>query len=68
MVRRRALGRDPFVIAVVGNPPYVRSERTAQDLDPGTAQYFEQPQAGHAGVSPKLNSYALFVYRALDSW
>lgn len=49
--------------AVVGNPPYVRAERSAQDLDPATLHYF---QGG--GISGKLNTFALFLYRALDRW
>lgn len=54
---------DRIYDAVVGNPPYVRAERSAQALDGNTAKYFEK-----GGVSPKANTYTLFIYRALDSW
>ncbi len=49
--------------AVVGNPPFVRAERSAQDLDHRSQEYFER-----GGISSKLNTYALFLYRALDRW
>ena len=54
--------------AVIGNPPYVRSERSAQALDLRSQQEFERPRHGFPGVSSKLNAYALFLYRALDRW
>lgn len=54
--------------AVIGNPPYVRSERSAQALDARSQKEFERGRAGFAGVSSKLNAYALFLYRALDRW
>ena len=53
----------PEYAAVVGNPPYVRKERSAQDLDARTVGEFER-----LGVSAKLNSYALFIVRALGGW
>ena len=54
--------------AVVGNPPYIRSERSAQALDVRSKQEFERERNGHRGISSSLNSYALFLYRALDRW
>lgn len=53
----------PEYDAVVGNPPYVRAERSAQALDRPSQDYFD-----HGGISSKLNTYALFLYRALDRW
>lgn len=53
---------------VVGNPPYVRAERSSQALDKRSCVEFERPKNGFHGVSSKLNSYALFLYRALDRW
>lgn len=49
--------------AVVGNPPYIRAERSTQDLDRYSQEYFER-----GGISSQLNPYALFLYRALDRW
>lgn len=49
--------------AVIGNPPYIRAERSAQALDAASQKYFTD-----GGISPKLNPYALFLYRALDRW
>ena len=49
--------------AVVGNPPYVRAERSDQALSEDTLHYFHG-----GGVSGKLNTYALFLYKALDRW
>lgn len=54
---------DRIYDAVVGNPPYVRAERSAQALDKNTADYFSK-----GSISPKANTYTLFIYRALDSW
>jgi hypothetical protein len=54
--------------AVIGNPPYVRSERSAQALDVRSQKEFERGRANFPGVSSKLNAYALFLYRALDRW
>lgn len=54
--------------AVIGNPPYVRSERSAQALDTRSQKEFERGRANFPGVSSKLNAYALFLYRALDRW
>jgi len=58
----------PEYRAVIGNPPYVRKERSAQDLDARTVSEFERDRNGFTGVSSKLNAYALFIYRALNSW
>jgi hypothetical protein len=54
--------------AVIGNPPYIRAERSAQALDPRSEMEFQRDRHGHKGVSAKLNAYALFLYRALDRW
>jgi hypothetical protein len=54
--------------AVIGNPPYIRAERSAQALDRRSQMEFERDRDGHPGISSKLNSYALFLYRALDRW
>lgn len=53
---------------VVGNPPYVRAERSDQDLDAVSRQEFERGRSGFHGVSSKMNVYGLFLYRALDRW
>ncbi|BCO29470.1 hypothetical protein MIZ03_4393 [Rhodoferax lithotrophicus] len=53
---------------VIGNPPYVRAERSSQALDKRSCLEFERPKSGFPGVSSKLNAYALFLYRALDRW
>src|SRR5208337_2425164 len=59
--------------AVVGNPPYVRPERSAE-LDEITTRYFEEPRAkpgniaSWASISAQANLYALFVFKALDAW
>jgi hypothetical protein len=58
----------PEYKAVIGNPPYVRKERSAQDLDARTVHEFEMDRRGFPGVSSKLNAYALFIFRALNSW
>jgi len=58
----------PEYKAVVGNPPYVRKERSAQDLDRRTEIEFQRERAGFHGISSKLNVFALFVYKALNSW
>lgn len=54
--------------AVLGNPPYVRAERSAQALDARSKGEFERQRGGFPGVSSKLNAYALFLFRALDRW
>lgn len=59
---------QPIYTAVVGNPPYVRTERSAQALDKVSIADFERGRDGHKGVSSKLNAYALFIYKSLDSW
>ena len=59
---------QPDYDAVMGNPPYVRSERSAQALDVRSQREFERGREGFAGVSSKLNAFALFLYRALDRW
>ena len=59
--------------AVIGNPPYVRPERSGE-LDAFTAGYFETPRSkpngeeAWSGISPESNIYNLFLFRALDSW
>jgi type I restriction-modification system DNA methylase subunit len=63
----------PIYSGVVGNPPYVRKER-AGELDQSTKTYFESPRSKPGdtdawnGISAEANLYALFIYRALDSW
>ena len=59
---------QPIYDAVIGNPPYVRSERSAQELDKVTIEEFERGRDGHSGISAKRNAYTLFIYRALSSW
>lgn len=58
----------PEYDAVIGNPPYVRSERSEQALDSRSQREFERGHNGFPGVSSKLNAFALFLYRALDRW
>jgi len=58
-----AIMDDRIYDAVIGNPPYVRAERSAQALDKNTEGYFLK-----SGISPKANTYTLFIHRALDSW
>ncbi len=58
----------PVYDAVIGNPPYVRSERSAQELDKVTMDEFEHGRNGYGGISAKKNAYTLFIYRALSSW
>ncbi len=58
----------PEYDAVIGNPPYVRAERSDQDLDPASRRDFEGGRAGFHGISSKMNVYGLFLYRALDRW
>ena len=59
---------QPDYDAVIGNPPYVRAERSAQALDPRSQKEFERGRSSFPGVSSKLNAFALFLYRALDRW
>jgi SAM-dependent methyltransferase len=59
---------NPVYDAVIGNPPYVRSERSAQELDKVTIDEFEHGRNGYGGISAKKNAYTLFIYRALSSW
>ena len=59
---------QPIYDAVIGNPPYVRSERSAQELDKVTIDEFEHGRDGYSGISAKKNAYTLFIYRALSSW
>ncbi|MBN2898172.1 MAG: N-6 DNA methylase [Clostridia bacterium] len=54
--------------AVIGNPPYVRSERSGQDLDDETVAEFTRGTGTHKGISVGRNAYALFIYKALSSW
>lgn len=58
----------PEYDAVIGNPPYVRAERSDQELDSRSQKEFERGRDGFPGVSSKLNAFALFLYRALDRW
>ncbi len=58
----------PEYDAVIGNPPYVRAERSDQELDPASCRDFEGGRAGFHGISSKINVYGLFLYRALDRW
>lgn len=53
----------PEYAAVIGNPPYVRAERSSQDLDPNSERVYE-----NGGVSARRNAYTLFIYRALATW
>ena len=61
----------PGYSAVLGNPPYVRPERS-QDLEKTARSYYTQTvttEAGcHRGISVGRNLYNLFIYRALDYW
>jgi N-6 DNA methylase len=63
----------PIYGGVVGNPPYIRKER-AGDIDKDTRAYFESSRSkpgnigAWSGISAEANLYALFIYRALDSW
>lgn len=59
---------QPEYDAVIGNPPYVRAERSAQALDARSQKEFERGHHGFPGISSKLNAFALFLYRALDRW
>jgi N-6 DNA Methylase len=58
----------PEYDAVIGNPPYVRAERSEQALDSRSQKEFERGRHGFPGISSKLNAFALFLYRALDRW
>ena len=59
----------PEYAAVLGNPPYVRKERSSQALDGATEYWFAATQSGRAGISVAgNNAYGLFIYRALSSW
>lgn len=53
----------PEYTAVIGNPPYVRAERSSQDLDLRSEKVYE-----NGGVSARRNAYTLFIYRALATW
>jgi SAM-dependent methyltransferase len=57
--------------AVIGNPPYIRSERGA-DIDPAARHYYDavvtRDGATHQGIAVDRNIYRLFIYRALDHW
>lgn len=59
---------QPIHDAVIGNPPYVRAERSAQELDDVTIADFERGAGNHRGISAKRNAYALFIYKAMSSW
>ncbi len=47
---------------VIGNPPYVRPERSDQELTNTQAAYYNQD------ISVDKNLFTLFTYRALKSW
>jgi hypothetical protein len=57
--------------AVVGNPPYVRAERSS-DLESHAKDYFTGTRTigerTFKGISVGSNAYTLFIYRALDHW
>ena len=57
--------------AVIGNPPYVRTER-AGDLEQHARDYFTGSRTvggiTFPGISVGSNAYSLFIYRALDQW
>ena len=57
--------------AVVGNPPYIRPERSP-DLELHAQEYFTSPRSrgetALPGVTVGSNIYTLFIYRALDHW
>jgi hypothetical protein len=52
----------PEYDAVVGNPPYVRPERREAGLTKDDEAYFA------ADISPRMDLYSLFLYKALDGW
>lgn len=58
---------QPEYGGIGGNPPYVRPERSGA-LDDATREYFESDHKVWKGISAEANLYALFIYRALDSW
>ena|GEM_PF-2427809 len=57
--------------AVIGNPPYVRSER-AGALEPAAQDVFTAVRRVEgktfSGITVGANAYTLFIYRALDHW
>jgi hypothetical protein len=53
---------QPEYAAVVGNPPYVRPERQEAELSKEDQGYFS------ADISPKVDLYSLFLYKAMDGW
>lgn len=54
--------------AIIGNPPYIRPERLKAELGIHSRQYFEVGNGAFEGISSSQNSYALFLYKALDAW
>jgi len=52
----------PEYHAVVGNPPYVRPERQEAGLAREDEAYFS------AELSPNIDLYSLFLYKAMDGW
>lgn len=63
---------QPVYDAVVGNPPYVRSER-APTPTRAAEDYYETTRQGSngqawGGISAALNIFGLFIFRALSSW
>jgi hypothetical protein len=59
---------QPEYDTVIGKPPYVGQERSAQELDAHTIALFEAGRGRFHGISAKGNAYTHFIYRALDSW
>lgn len=58
--------------AVVGNPPYIRPERT-QDFELQAREYFAATRERNGSTFQGIavtgrNAYGLFMYRALDHW
>lgn len=58
--------------AVVGNPPYIRPERS-QELETQAREYFATARERNGRVFDGImvsgrNAYSLFIYRALDYW
>lgn len=48
--------------AVLGNPPYVRPERSDQELPKDSQEFYKKD------LTPSKNLFTLFIYRALKSW
>ncbi len=59
---------QPLYDVVIGNPPYIRPERSSYEMDVLTRHYFEQAVGAGGGISANSDHYALFLYKALDGW